>query len=189
MTDQQISGALRAAGEEFFVDGHSLVEAAVREGHRRGRRRAVLGATAAVAVVAVLGAGLGSLAGVGPLEIAPAGPPTEKNAAITLAEEQKYAPANIVTFDVRSNGACLVSEQGALVFPKGTSWVEGADEIATPDGTRIPLGSTVNGAGSAYVIGDIPAPLMSQDQIEELTSCANATGTNRALVIFLFPAG
>ncbi|MCW2792643.1 MAG: hypothetical protein JWO76_1741 [Nocardioides sp.] len=187
MTDQQIMGALRAAGDDFFVDGPSIVAAAIREGHRRGRRRAVVGGAAAVAAVAAAGVAASSLVEMGPLNLAPADAPPE-NAAITLADDQRYAPANIITLDLRAEDGCLVSDFGVVVFPRGTTWVKGDDEVVAPDGTRLPLGSTVDGAGSEYALEDVPAQLMSREQAKALARCADAAGTRRALVLFAVPA-
>lgn len=186
MTDQQIEGALRAAADELAIDVSPIVGSAMLSGAKRGKRRAVAGGAVGVAAVVAVGVGVSNLAGLDPLGISPANVPP-RNAAITLAEEQEYVPANAITLEVRAEGICLVSELGAVAWPLGTFWEPDSDEVTAPDGTRIPLGAAFTGAGSEYRLTDLPEGLLDQEQNQALANCVEDGGTGRVIVLFDVP--
>lgn len=186
MTDQQIERALHAAANNMTDDVPGLVRGAVIEGQRRTRRRAVAGGIIGVAVVAATGVGLSSLAGSVRPGVSPSDSSSE-NAAITLAEEQPYAPANAVQLQVQKDGSCLVSELGAIVWPLGTYWERGAGELTAPDGTRVALSDTLTVSGVGYRLSEVPEGLLSPRGGQVLAKCVETSGTGRAFVVFDFP--
>lgn len=71
----------------------------------------------------------------------------------------------------------------ALVWAAGTRWDPVTSEVLLPDGTRVPIGTSISAGGGYHAAGAISSFVTDPDALSQVAQCATAGDTGEVFVI------